>query len=168
MARRLLEAGAAIGSTSAYTRARIAARLPAYGQEIDGRSNPLELGLHELVDFDKGCYIGQEVIARLENYEKVQRRRAPAHGSARSRPMTRSEARVWSRASRLAQTVGAGWRWRWSRSACPMGRTCSCCPIEAMQFGPASSSRASRRCDRSACKRPRHPGAALTRSSRHL
>jgi tRNA-modifying protein YgfZ len=27
----------------------------------------------ELVDTKKGCYIGQEVIARLETYDKVQR-----------------------------------------------------------------------------------------------
>jgi folate-binding protein YgfZ len=27
----------------------------------------------DLVDTKKGCYIGQEVIARLETYDKVQR-----------------------------------------------------------------------------------------------
>ncbi|MYF79958.1 MAG: hypothetical protein F4180_09005 [Chloroflexi bacterium] len=27
----------------------------------------------DLIDFEKGCYIGQEVIARLDTYDKVQR-----------------------------------------------------------------------------------------------
>ena len=33
--------------------------------------NPLELGYIDLISFDKGCYVGQEVIARLHNYKKV-------------------------------------------------------------------------------------------------
>ena len=36
-------------------------------------SNPLETDLKQFIDFDKGCYIGQEVIARLDTYNKVQR-----------------------------------------------------------------------------------------------
>ena len=47
--------------------------LPAVGNELGGWSNPLEAGAAAGVDFAKGCFIGQEVIARLENYEKVQR-----------------------------------------------------------------------------------------------
>jgi folate-binding protein YgfZ len=35
--------------------------------------NPLELGWKDLVAFDKGCYIGQEVIARMDTYDKVRR-----------------------------------------------------------------------------------------------
>ena len=35
--------------------------------------HPLELGLRPYVSFRKGCYIGQEVVARMENYEKVRR-----------------------------------------------------------------------------------------------
>lgn len=71
---RLLSAGLRSGDSAEALRARILAGLPAHGAEIDGSTNPLELGLLGLVDFDKGCYIGQEVIARLANYEKVQQR----------------------------------------------------------------------------------------------
>lgn len=35
--------------------------------------NPLELGWKDLIAFDKGCYIGQEVIARMDSYDKVRR-----------------------------------------------------------------------------------------------
>jgi len=36
--------------------------------------NPLEAGLIHLINFKKGCYIGQEVIARLDTYNKVKSR----------------------------------------------------------------------------------------------
>jgi folate-binding protein YgfZ len=35
--------------------------------------NPLELNLWDQISFTKGCYIGQEIIARLDTYKKVQR-----------------------------------------------------------------------------------------------
>lgn len=73
---RMIEAGAALASadSDALALARIEARRPAWGAEIDGTTNPLELDLRDVVDFDKGCYIGQEVVARLDTYAKVQRR----------------------------------------------------------------------------------------------
>ncbi len=36
-------------------------------------TNPHEANLLDDVSFTKGCYIGQEVVARLDTYEKVQR-----------------------------------------------------------------------------------------------
>lgn len=44
---------------------------PGFGTELTSDYNPLEAGLLHLVNFKKGCYIGQEVIARLESYNKV-------------------------------------------------------------------------------------------------
>ena len=44
-----------------------------YGKELGESRNPLEAGLIGAIDFTKGCYIGQEVIARLDTYQKVQR-----------------------------------------------------------------------------------------------
>lgn len=41
--------------------------------EINANYNPHDVGLIDEVSFTKGCYIGQEVIARLETYDKVQR-----------------------------------------------------------------------------------------------
>lgn len=42
--------------------------------EINDNFNPHELNLSELIDTKKGCYIGQEVLARLETYDKVQKK----------------------------------------------------------------------------------------------
>ena len=50
---------------------RIEAGRPAFGHEIDQRFNPLEAELRSSISFDKGCYIGQEVVARLDTYKKV-------------------------------------------------------------------------------------------------
>lgn len=44
---------------------RVEAGIPRYGAEIDESVTPLEAGLYGAVDFDKGCYIGQEVIAKM-------------------------------------------------------------------------------------------------------
>lgn len=44
---------------------RVEAGIPRYGAEVDESVAPLEAGLNRAVDFDKGCYIGQEVIAKM-------------------------------------------------------------------------------------------------------
>ena len=41
--------------------------IPGFKNEINGKNNPLELGLADLVDFNKGCYLGQETMAKLKN-----------------------------------------------------------------------------------------------------
>ena len=52
---------------------RISNQVPIAGKESTEDVNPLEVGLMHLIDFEKGCYVGQEVIARLDTYDKVQR-----------------------------------------------------------------------------------------------
>ena len=53
---------------------RILRGLPAAGHELTEEYNPLEAGLREAISFTKGCYVGQEVIARLNTYDKVSRK----------------------------------------------------------------------------------------------
>jgi len=45
---------------------KIRQAIPRLNSEIDGNNNPLELGLYDLIDFNKGCYLGQETMARLK------------------------------------------------------------------------------------------------------
>ncbi len=47
--------------------------IPRCKNEIMRECNPLELNLWNQISFTKGCYIGQEVIARLDTYKKIQR-----------------------------------------------------------------------------------------------
>ena len=53
---------------------RILLGLPKFGKELTESYNPLEIGLDSHISFNKGCYIGQEVVARLNTYDKVQRK----------------------------------------------------------------------------------------------
>jgi folate-binding protein YgfZ len=39
--------------------------IPGFDREINGETNPYELGLADIIKLDKGCYLGQEAIARL-------------------------------------------------------------------------------------------------------
>jgi hypothetical protein len=58
---------------AAYDALRIHAGIPAADAEITDQHNPHEAGLRSFINYEKGCYIGQEVIARLDTYDKVQR-----------------------------------------------------------------------------------------------
>ena len=46
---------------------KIKQAIPITNFEINGINNPLELGLTDLIDFKKGCFLGQEIMARLKN-----------------------------------------------------------------------------------------------------
>jgi tRNA-modifying protein YgfZ len=77
----------------AFEAARIAARVPRPGLDTDHKTLPHEIGLIETaVHLNKGCYRGQETVARIHNLGHPPRRlvflhldgsvdRLPAHGS---------------------------------------------------------------------------------------
>jgi len=76
--RKLVEDGSQAGlepcSIDALEIRRIEHGFPIYGRELTEEVNPLEAGLEKFVSFTKGCYIGQEVIARLDTYKKLQKK----------------------------------------------------------------------------------------------
>ena len=56
---------------------RIEAGIPRWGRELDENTLPPEAGLERThIDYEKGCYIGQEVISRLKSIGHVNRRLA--------------------------------------------------------------------------------------------
>ena len=57
----------------AYNVYKIENGIPSDPNELNDLYNPHEAKIINLVDFKKGCYIGQEVIARLDTYDKVQK-----------------------------------------------------------------------------------------------
>jgi folate-binding protein YgfZ len=62
----LLEAGAVTVSEEAAEIVRIEAGRPRFGAEMGAETMPVEAGIVEdAVSFTKGCYIGQETVARL-------------------------------------------------------------------------------------------------------
>jgi tRNA-modifying protein YgfZ len=54
-----------------FERLRIEQGRPMPGFELTDDYNPLDAGLWNTVSFNKGCYIGQETIARLESRDAV-------------------------------------------------------------------------------------------------
>ncbi len=69
----VLARGGLSGDRAAFETYRVLRGVPAAGHELTLDYNPLEAGLWDAVSFDKGCYVGQEVIARLRTYDKVSR-----------------------------------------------------------------------------------------------
>ncbi len=53
---------------------RIENGLPLVGIDVGKENNPLEAGILSAIAFDKGCYLGQEVVARLHRLQRVNRR----------------------------------------------------------------------------------------------
>ena len=57
-----------LGTDHEYERLRIEAGFPRMGSELDERTIPGETGLVEAaVSFSKGCYTGQELVARIDS-----------------------------------------------------------------------------------------------------
>ena len=69
----VIASGAVPIGTETYEVLRVENGAPEYDSEMGERYNPLETGLWGSISFTKGCYIGQEVIARLDTYQKIQR-----------------------------------------------------------------------------------------------
>jgi folate-binding protein YgfZ len=71
----LTEAGAAEVSPAAAEILRIESGMPRFGAEMDTGTMPAEAGIVDVaVSFTKGCYIGQETVARLHYKGKPNRR----------------------------------------------------------------------------------------------
>ncbi len=96
------DAGAAVAGLAAYEALRIAAHRPRFGLDTDHKTLPHEVGwIETAVHLDKGCYRGQETVARVHNLGHPPRRlvllhldgsedRLPVHGD----PVTRDDTTV--------------------------------------------------------------------------
>jgi tRNA-modifying protein YgfZ len=94
--------GAVVAGLDAYEALRIAAHRPRFGLDTDHRTLPHEVGwIDTAVHLNKGCYRGQETVARVHNLGHPPRRlillhldgsedRLPVHGD----PVTRDDATV--------------------------------------------------------------------------
>ncbi|MPR00458.1 folate-binding protein [Modestobacter sp. I12A-02628] len=76
----LLDAGAVLAGLDAYEALRVEARRPRAGVDTDHRTIPNELPwLGTAVHLQKGCYRGQETVARVHNLGRPPRRQVLLH-----------------------------------------------------------------------------------------
>ncbi|MEX0856196.1 MAG: glycine cleavage T C-terminal barrel domain-containing protein [Gemmatimonadota bacterium] len=109
--------GSALWNTLRIERGR-----PAFGIDFDGETLPPEVGITDrAIDHRKGCYTGQEVIVRIRDRGKVNRRLhglllgtapppdpgTPLYAPERSRPVGETRSSVPS--PRFGQTVALGY-----------------------------------------------------------
>lgn len=73
LAKELISHGSIAVTPEAWESHRIWNGMPAIDHEFGLFNNPLEARLLGAISDTKGCYTGQEVIARLQTYKKVQR-----------------------------------------------------------------------------------------------
>jgi tRNA-modifying protein YgfZ len=75
LAEAIAKEGGAIVDDSAWNALRIERGLPRFGFDFDASLYPQEAALESFaVSFDKGCYLGQEVVYMLENRGHVKRK----------------------------------------------------------------------------------------------
>ena len=87
---------------------------PAWPDEVNDGTNPFELGLAARVSLNKGCYVGQETLAKLATYDgvKQQLRRWSVPGAVGPKPgasLSWAGERAGTVTSALALPDGNGW-----------------------------------------------------------
>ena len=73
----LTEAGAAPVGAALVEAFRIAEGIPAYGIDIAERDLPQETSQMRALNFNKGCYLGQEIVERIRSRGNVHRHLRP-------------------------------------------------------------------------------------------
>ena len=109
---RLSNAGATPAGLAAYEALRVEARRPRHGFETDHKTIPNELSwIRTAVHLTKGCYRGQETVARVHNLGRPPRRVALVHldGVSEALPQRRAEVTWDGRA--VGSVTSAAWHY---------------------------------------------------------
>ena len=74
LAKKLVDSGAQPVGADALEIWRILRGIPQYGKDIRDRDLPQETGQMQALNFNKGCYIGQEIVERIRSRGQVHRK----------------------------------------------------------------------------------------------
>jgi folate-binding protein YgfZ len=92
VARAVADAGGAFGNDAAWEALRLERGVPRFGADFDDKTYPQEAGLEKTaVSFNKGCYLGQEVVCMLELRGHVKRKLAPVVFDSAAVPAAHAE-----------------------------------------------------------------------------
>ena len=76
--RAVATAGGSVGDEAGWEALRLERAVPRFGVDFDDRTYPQEASLEKTaVRFDKGCYLGQEIVCMLELRGHVKRKLVP-------------------------------------------------------------------------------------------
>ncbi len=112
---RLTAAGCVPIDAASYDYLRIEAGQARLRHEISAEYNPLEAGLWDDVSFAKGCYTGQEIIARLESRGQLAKEllmlsaSAPIEAGATITSNGKAAGTITSAATQQGKTVAMGY-----------------------------------------------------------
>jgi aminomethyltransferase len=74
VAKKLTDCGAQPVGAEALEMWRVLRGIPQYGKDIRDRDLPQETGQMQALSFNKGCYIGQEIVERIRSRGQVHRK----------------------------------------------------------------------------------------------
>jgi hypothetical protein len=95
----MLAAGATLGTDEGWDVLRLERHVPRFGVDFDDTLYPQEASLeHVAVSFDKGCYLGQEVVYMLQNRGHVKRKLVPLRLDASAAPARKTPVTTLDRA----------------------------------------------------------------------
>ena len=103
---------------------RITQFKPRYGRDITDRSLPQETQQTRAVHYQKGCYLGQEIVERVRSRGHINRLLMGFTGDSRSRACARRQGGVW-RQGRRGSHVGRCGGWQVLRAGDRAGADCT-------------------------------------------
>jgi hypothetical protein len=119
-------------SEEEFERWRIESGIPRWGREIDDRVLPSEAGLDEThISFTKGCYPGQEPIARQHYRGKLNRRLRVLELEGEEVPEPETEIRVGGKAVGRVTSAVRGLALGYVRTEVPDGAEVGAGPVRA-------------------------------------
>lgn len=90
--RELAAAGAMTCSDAAFDTVRIESGTPLFGRDFNEENLPQEIGRNELaINFTKGCYLGQETVARIDALGHVNQQLVGVRFAGPTVPKARTE-----------------------------------------------------------------------------
>lgn len=110
MAEDLVEAGIPQAGTEATEALRIEHGYPLWGVDYDDSNLPQETGIEDAVDYEKGCYLGQEIVARIHYRGQPARRMCRLVFESGHKPTAGAEIEFDGRAAGTVTSVSPSWR----------------------------------------------------------
>ena len=107
LAEDLTEAGIPEVGAEATEALRIEHGYPLWGVDYDDSNLPQETGIDDAVDYEKGCYLGQEIVARIHYRGQPARRMCRLVFAAGHLPSAGAEIEFKGRAPRLRSPASA-------------------------------------------------------------